>query len=146
MNSIITKRVIRRHNRGWTDSIITKRVIRRHNRGKDGQHYHQKKKDKGTNNDLQITIRKLKIGQHENTQIRGWIQLHDLLIYVAGLCTCMHLIMLNDLDGLFAVLYCAMMNLYITFKNLHKGNAWWIFRNNCTDEVFKTAVVFVIVW
>jgi hypothetical protein len=27
---------------GRTDSIITKRVIRRHNRGKDGQHYRQK--------------------------------------------------------------------------------------------------------
>ena len=129
-NSIITKRVIRSITGGRTDSIITKKEKGQRDKQRSTNHY-QKTKDRAARNP---------------TQIRGWTQLHDLLIYVAGLCTCMHLIMLNDLDGLFAVLYCAMMNLYITFKNLHKGNAWWIFRNNCTDEVFKTAVVLVIVW
>jgi len=46
---------------------------------KDRQHNDQKKTDKGTNNDLQITIRKLKIGQHETPLKYGGE--HNYMIY-----------------------------------------------------------------
>jgi heme-binding NEAT domain protein len=36
------------------------------------------KKDKGTNNDLQNTIQKLKIEQHEPTKNRGWTQVFQM--------------------------------------------------------------------
>jgi hypothetical protein len=52
----------------------TKGVIRIRNSKKNRQHTSQKKKDKGTNNDLQNIHIKRKMELHEPTKKRGWTQ------------------------------------------------------------------------